>query len=131
MVEIPLQTKGFSLALCRYVTCLLCLPFSTGTFLASAGDGKPLFLLLVANVIHHPQLVEHELIHAGVGLASFPLPRLSCVGLELRLAIILILSCTDSAVYIWKLNEVSSGGNLLGDASVSNKENWTVVKMLR
>ena len=41
------------------------------------------------------------------------------------------LSRTDSAVYIWKLSEVSSGGNLLGEASVSNKENWTVVKTLR
>ena len=72
MVEIPLETKGFSLALCRVCHMFTLSPFSTGTFLASAGDGKSLFLLLVANVIHHPQLVEHELIHTGVGLASFP-----------------------------------------------------------
>ena len=39
----------------------------------------------------------------------------------------------DSIVYLWKLSDgtTSTGGNLISSETAGNKENWSIVKVLR
>lgn len=39
---------------------------------------------------------------------------------------------SDEVICLWRLSpEVASGGNLVGEEFLANKENWTVARMLR